>query len=68
MSQGGEKRCGWSCIGGNLAGAAAKTLKGRSRHSRRLASRRTKAENVVARHFIALNGRLNFSRPYDTYV
>ena len=25
-------------------------------------------KNVVARHFIALNGRLNFSQSYDTYV
>jgi hypothetical protein len=57
-------------MGGNLmlAGAAADT-KGREVGTAALGFPPHKRQkNVVARHFIALNGRLNFSRSYDTHV
>jgi hypothetical protein len=57
-------------MGGNLmlAGAAADT-KGREVGTAALGFPPHKRQkNVVARHFIALNGRLNLSRSYDTHV
>jgi hypothetical protein len=68
MSHGGGNRRGW-CARIWWRRAQPQGTKGREVGAPALGFPPHKRQkNVVDRHFIALNGRLNLSRSYDTYV